>query len=177
MLQKFLFGPWPISPSEIFFTSKYCFGLVNLKPVVPGHVLVISRRVVPRFNQLTPEEVSDLLTSGQSIAKEIERIYNADSLTLTIQDGPAAGQSVPHVHLHIIPRRKGDWMNNDDIYGVIDRKERDLATELNELATSGSQVRQRGPDIERVARPHEEMAKEAAEMRPLFKHYDNIWNT
>jgi bis(5'-adenosyl)-triphosphatase len=177
MLQKILFGPWTISPSEIFFTSKHCFGLVNLKPVVPGHVLVISRRVVPRFNELTPEEVSDLLTSGQRIAKEVERIYSAESLTFTIQDGPAAGQSVPHVHLHIIPRKKGDWMNNDDIYEVIDRKERDLARTLKDLATSSEPptTRQKGPDMERIARSHEEMAGEASELRPLFEHYDNIW--
>ncbi|EGF76992.1 hypothetical protein BATDEDRAFT_6817, partial [Batrachochytrium dendrobatidis JAM81] len=116
------FGPWPIRSSEIFFTSKLSYGLVNLKPLVPGHVLVISRRLVVRFNDLTSEEVSDMFSSVHQISKVIEKLHKADSLTISMQDGPAAGQSVAHVHIHIIPRHHGDWMNNDDIYPEIQRK-------------------------------------------------------
>jgi len=58
-------------------------------------------------------------------------------------DGPEAGQTVFHVHVHIIPRRPGDFENNDDIYRELDKKER-------------------------VARTEEEMANEAAIYRELF---------
>lgn len=40
---------------------------------------------------------------------------------MVIQDGEHAGQSVPHVHVHLLPRHKGDFTNNDDIYGEIER--------------------------------------------------------
>lgn len=86
--KSFLFGPWPIKASEIFYTSKHSFGLVNLKPVMLGHVLVISRRSVQRFTELHPEEVADLFTSAQTIGKVIEREFKAESLTITVQDGP-----------------------------------------------------------------------------------------
>ena len=78
---------------------------VNLKPVVPGHVLVSPKRVVPRFADLTAQEVADLWCLAQRVGAAVEPHYGASSLTLAIQDGPCAGQTVPHVHVHILPRR------------------------------------------------------------------------
>lgn len=43
-----------------------------------------------------------------------------------VQDGPAAGQTVPHVHIHVLPRRPGDFEKNDDIYDELDRAEAHL---------------------------------------------------
>jgi diadenosine tetraphosphate (Ap4A) HIT family hydrolase len=45
----------------------------------------------------------------------------------TRQDGPAAGQTVPHVHVHVLPRRAGDFARNDDVYDELDRGEAHLA--------------------------------------------------
>lgn len=165
-MRIFKFGPHNITADQIFLCTKYSFGLVNLKPVVPGHVLVISRRVVPRFQQLTAEENNDLFLAAKIISKQVESIYKAESLTLTIQDGPQAGQSVPHIHLHLIPRYTGDWMNNDDIYGEINRKERQMHKDLG---------RNRVDNDDRVARSQEDMAEEAARLRGLFDQYEDIW--
>ncbi|KAI8069746.1 fragile histidine triad protein [Gilbertella persicaria] len=116
------FGPHIIHESQIFFKSKLALGIVNLKPIAPGHVLVIPRRVAARLADLDVEETVDLMMSAQSIGNVVEKHYQGTSLTLTIQDGPQAGQTVPHVHMHIIPRKKGDWANNDDIYHALDSK-------------------------------------------------------
>ncbi|KAJ3234806.1 hypothetical protein HDU81_001136 [Chytriomyces hyalinus] len=160
------FGPFPISATEVFYSTRLTFGLVNLKPVTPGHVLVIPRRVVPRFADLTQSEATDLILSAQRIGAVVEREYEGQSLTITIQDGPMAGQTVPHVHIHIMPRHKGDWANNDDIYPEIDRKEADLGTELS-MGASASAPRVDAEE-ERVARTREEMSREASQLRPFF---------
>ncbi|KAJ2006796.1 Dinucleoside triphosphate hydrolase [Coemansia thaxteri] len=115
----FRFGPLNIPLSQVFLVSKLSFALVNLKPVRPGHVLLAARRPVARFNDLTHPEVVDLFLQAQRISKIVERITSAESLTLCIQDGAKAGQSVPHVHLHLIPRFEGDFANNDDIYDAM----------------------------------------------------------
>ena len=54
------FGPIKIPPTQVFVESPLSVGLVNLKPVVPGHVLILSRRVAARFADLTAEETADI---------------------------------------------------------------------------------------------------------------------
>ena len=145
------FGPWPIAPTEIFATSPLSFAFVNLKPIVPGHVLVSPKAVVPRFTDLSSAQVADLWALAQRVGSVLEAHYKVDSLTMAIQDGPHAGQSVPHVHVHILPRVKGDFEPNDKVYDALD----------------GNDVK-RNLDEDRVARTAEEMAAEAALYRPYF---------
>lgn len=148
------FGQIILSPSVIFFRSRLSFGFVNVKPVVPGHVLVSPVRVVKRFAELTEEEVSDLFCSTQKIAEVVEKEFKGTSLTISIQDGPEAGQSIEHVHVHILPRRKGDFINNDDIYKVLQ--------EHDKTDSGNSQNGLRG------RRSDEEMAAEAETLARYF---------
>lgn len=95
---------------------------VNLKPILPGHVLISPLRVVPRFADMTVEEVSDLFRTVHRIGPVLEKLYGGSSLTIAVQDGKDAGQSVEHVHVHLIPRKKGDFANNDDIYAEVNMR-------------------------------------------------------
>lgn len=70
---------------QCFYRSSTAFGVVNLKPILPGHVLVIPRRVVPRLADLKPDEVSGLFQSVQVIGGIIEKAYYAQSLTIACQ--------------------------------------------------------------------------------------------
>jgi bis(5'-adenosyl)-triphosphatase len=56
--------------------------------------MVITRRIVPRFADMTSDEASDMILSAQKIGKVIEKEYDGSSLTLAMQDGPQAGQTV-----------------------------------------------------------------------------------
>jgi len=109
-------GQVEISSKQIFYRTKYSFATVNKKPVVNGHVLVSPLRRLERFSQLNPNEIDDLFLSTQIISSKIEEIYRGQSLTIAIQDGPFAGQTIQHVHVHILPRRDGDFQENDSIY-------------------------------------------------------------
>ncbi|CAM9002385.1 unnamed protein product [Rhodiola kirilowii] len=153
--ESYAFGPYKIDPTEVFYSTQLSYAMVNLRPVVPGHVLVCPKRDVKRFGDLTSEETTDLWLSAKKIGKKLEQYHNASSLTLTIQDGPQAGQTVPHVHVHILPRKVDDFANNDEIYDAIDLKEKELMQKLD-------------LDKERVDRSSEEMAEEAANYRKLF---------
>ena len=164
-LQDYSFGPWPINSSEVFATSPLSFAFVNLKPVVPGHVLISPKRVVHRFADLSPEEVADLWSLSQRVGSVVEKHYSATSLTLTIQDGPEAGQTVPHVHVHVLPRKSGDFEKNDEIYDVIDESEKEIASTL---AGNDKQAEKLDLDKERKPRTPEEMAEEASTLRVLF---------
>ncbi|KAK3256307.1 hypothetical protein CYMTET_34549 [Cymbomonas tetramitiformis] len=149
------FGPYKIRTSEVFLSTPLSLAMVNLKPVVPGHVLIIPRRVALRFQDLSHEEVADIWTLAQRVGSVIEPHFGAVSLTFAIQDGAAAGQTVPHVHIHCLPRKMGDFENNDEVYDKIDEHAEQMKERLD-------------LDKERVVRTPDEMAAEAAELRVLF---------
>ncbi|XP_006355760.1 bis(5'-adenosyl)-triphosphatase [Solanum tuberosum] len=152
---SYMFGPYKIDKKEVFYSTDFSYALVNLRPLLPGHVLVCPRREVQRFAELTTDETSDLWITAQKVGKQLESYHKASSLTFTIQDGPQAGQTVPHVHIHIIPRKSGDFEKNDEIYDALDVKEKEMKQSLD-------------LDKERKDRSIEEMAEEADEYRKLF---------
>lgn len=159
MTRAIHFGSFPVN-SQVFHITPLSFALVNLKPLLPGHVLVSPLRVVPRISDLSPAEVTDLFLTVQRVSRMIGRVYDATSLNIALQDGVDAGQSVPHVHTHIIPRKAADLDargGSDAIYDMLDGPEGDI----------GDHQRQRSrfpkPDEDsRKPREGEEMRKEAA---------------
>lgn len=153
---------------QVFYTSKHSLGIVNIKPIVPGHVLVIPKRSVPRVADLTPDEVTDLFLSVRKIGPVIESHFGATALNIAIQDGVDAGQSVPHVHVHMLPRVKKDFEPNDAVYDAIESwNPHGVKAEVK----AGAETRQKlqvPPDSERKVRTAEEMEREAEELRSLF---------
>ena len=82
--------------------------LWDTHPVSPGHVLVVPRRHVGSFFQSTPAEREEMLRLADEAHRILAQKHAPDGFNLGINDGPAAGQSVPHLHLHMIPRYRGD---------------------------------------------------------------------
>jgi diadenosine tetraphosphate (Ap4A) HIT family hydrolase len=85
-------------------------------PVSKGHTLIIPKRHVGSFFEITDEERAYLLVLLNKAKVVIQGEFNPDGYNIGINDGPAAGQTVPHLHLHLIPRYKGD--RNDPRGGV-----------------------------------------------------------
>ncbi|KAJ5805196.1 Histidine triad (HIT) protein [Penicillium riverlandense] len=168
------FGPFLVTP-QVFHTTPLTFALVNLKPILPGHVLVSPRRIVPRVADLSPTETSDLFLTVRRVGRMVERVYGAASLNIAVQDGVHAGQSVPHVHAHIIPRRAADLDHAggmDAVYDLLDEEERDMARALRDAgadtsadeAEEGVRSRSRFPAVDnegRKPRGEQEMRAEA----------------
>ncbi|CAD5116398.1 DgyrCDS5291 [Dimorphilus gyrociliatus] len=144
----FNFGPdIKIEERCLFFQTKRCVAFVNLKPVRPGHVLISPKRIAAKFTDLSAEEISDLWSTAQKVQKIMETEYATESSTLAIQDGPEAGQSIPHVHIHVIPRKSGDFPRTDDVYTELEKHDK---------------------DENRPARTMEEMEAEAQKLRKYF---------
>ncbi len=73
-------------------------------PVTPGHTLVIPKRHVVSFTELTTPELLDV----RDLIADVCQSSDADSFTIGINDGPDAGRTIDHLHIHVIPRRAGD---------------------------------------------------------------------
>lgn len=109
---------------EIIASSKFSLAFYDGFPVSPGHALIIPRRHVASFFDLTEEEKVDLLRLANQVKRVIEKGYHPDGYNIGINVGEAAGQSVFHVHMHIIPRYKGDVENpKGGVRGVIPAKQ------------------------------------------------------
>ena len=85
-------------------------------PVSPGHSLVIPRRHVSSFFEVTDDERNDLLSLLAEARDDLDRQFRPAGYNIGINDGAAAGQTVPHLHIHLIPRYVGD---RDDPRGGI----------------------------------------------------------
>jgi diadenosine tetraphosphate (Ap4A) HIT family hydrolase len=77
-------------------------------PVSPGHTLIIPHRHIASFVELTEAERVDLMSLLATARDGLERTFRPDGYNIGINDGPAAGQTVPHLHVHLIPRYNGD---------------------------------------------------------------------
>jgi len=160
------FGNFEIAQSQIFHTTNLSAAFVNLKPIVPGHVLVIPKRVVVRLKDLTTEECDDLFQTVRLVESKIEAKFGASACNVAIQDGKEAGQSVAHVHVHILPRgTASNTIQGDDIYNELEKwapREETITAPKLKIAT----------DDERKPRSEEEMRSEADEFRKLFDNND-----
>jgi diadenosine tetraphosphate (Ap4A) HIT family hydrolase len=77
-------------------------------PISPGHTLIIPRRHIASFFDITSEERLALFTQMENAKSALDREFAPDGYNIGINDGPAAGQTVPHLHIHLIPRYAGD---------------------------------------------------------------------
>lgn len=77
-------------------------------PLTHGHTLVVPRRHLTDLSLLKPDELTDLWLLGTSLCRDLQREHGASGFNLGVNLGRAAGQTVDHVHLHVIPRYDGD---------------------------------------------------------------------
>jgi superfamily II DNA or RNA helicase/diadenosine tetraphosphate (Ap4A) HIT family hydrolase/HKD family nuclease len=99
-----------IPTREWVCANELAFAIVDRFPVSPGHVLVITRRLVPTFFECSGEEQSALMDLVGDVKQLLDKRLDPkpDGYNVGFNCGPAAGQTVPHVHVHVIPRYSGD---------------------------------------------------------------------
>ncbi|SBS97421.1 histidine triad protein [Plasmodium ovale curtisi] len=114
--ERYEFGIYEIDKREIFITTKHSYGFLNNKPLLPGHILLATLKKKKNYSDLDIEEIIDINLLTNFMCYIIGKLYNAENFSIAIQDGKDAGQTVEHVHIHIIPRKYSDYGNNDNIY-------------------------------------------------------------
>ena len=100
-----------ISADERFYDGPLVFGIWDSHPVSPGHALLIPKRHVASLFDASPEEKAELLAALDAARAAIERTHAPDGYNIGVNVGAAAGQTVFHLHVHVIPRYTGDAAN------------------------------------------------------------------
>jgi histidine triad (HIT) family protein len=81
---------------------------MDINPVNPGHALAVAKGHFPTVEQIPPEVLADVAKTAQKVARAVFKELKPNGVNLLQANGPGAGQSVPHLHIHIMPRVAGD---------------------------------------------------------------------
>ncbi|MES3518219.1 MAG: HIT family protein [Natronomonas sp.] len=103
-------------PARIVHETETTLAFLDANPLAEGHTLVIPKEPHERLRDLPPELSADVFSVVRELTPRIEDAVDADATTIGINDGSAAGQEVPHLHVHIVPRFEGD--GGGPIHGV-----------------------------------------------------------
>jgi diadenosine tetraphosphate (Ap4A) HIT family hydrolase len=97
-----------LASGELVAENDLAIGLRDAFPLSPGHCLIVSRRHEADFLALTPEEQAAVWALVAPVRRSIESEWMPDGYNIGVNVGEAAGQTVAHAHLHVIPRYHGD---------------------------------------------------------------------
>lgn len=93
---------------RIVLETEFCLAIRDAYPVSPGHTLIVPRRHAASFFDITDDERTDLMNLLLLVRESLEREFAPAGYNIGINDGLAAGQTVPHLHIHLIPRYPSD---------------------------------------------------------------------
>ena len=93
---------------RIFLESEKTLAFFDAYPVTEGHALVIPKQHVQSIFELAPEDLAMLWLQVEAVRELLSERFRCDAFNIGVNDGEAAGQTVSHGHIHVIPRRAGD---------------------------------------------------------------------
>jgi hypothetical protein len=105
-----------IGESDLLLGNASCAAFLDSYPVAEGHTLVIPRTHVESFFELPSEDRADLWRLVDQVVELLTIRWPSDGFNIGVNVGKAAGQTIPHAHVHVIPRNIGDV--NDPRGGV-----------------------------------------------------------
>ena len=95
-------------PARIVYEDETTIAFLDANPLSPGHTLAIPKDEYERLNDVPEDVADDLYATIHRLVPAVEASVDADATTVAFNNGEAAGQEVPHVHCHIVPRFEGD---------------------------------------------------------------------
>lgn len=93
---------------RVIAKNDLAFAFPSNMPIVPGHLLICPIRIVEAVEDLTLQELHSILNLRTQLCRALKVIFEAEGFNFAWNEGKQAGQSVPHFHLHVVPRKEGD---------------------------------------------------------------------
>lgn len=117
--------------SSVFFEDADNMAIYNIAPVLPGHSLVIPKKHLTGILEMDHNQLSDFFETARTALRILMMAFNTDAFDWSIQEKPEAGQTIAHLHLHIVPRLKGDLKQPGDWYPLIHDNDEEIIDSLN----------------------------------------------
>jgi histidine triad (HIT) family protein len=97
-------------PCPRVFENQHVLALLDINPLAEGHTLLLPKRTVERLADLPAEDAAELAKALTVVERKVLAVTGAPACNVLLNDGRLAGQEVPHLHFHIIPRHEGDGL-------------------------------------------------------------------
>tara|TARA_B100000902_G_scaffold135052_2_gene133414 strand:+ start:950 stop:1474 length:525 start_codon:yes stop_codon:yes gene_type:complete len=91
-------------PSSVVAQGDTWYAFLDINPQRPGHTLVVPKEQSQRIADLSPQSRRDLMDGVVEVQRRLSMEFETTDFSINVNDGPLAGQEVPHVHFHVIPR-------------------------------------------------------------------------
>jgi histidine triad (HIT) family protein len=98
-------------PGRIVHETEHTLAFLDVNPLARGHTLVVPKDHYVRLDELPDDISADLFHTVNELVPRVEAEVDADASNVGINNGPAAGQEVEHIHVHIVPRFENDGGN------------------------------------------------------------------
>jgi len=141
----------PSVGSSVFYENNDCLALYNIAPVLPGHSLVIPRTHHTSLLSLNDEELTAFFLTARTALKILLKAFHAEAFDFSLQEKPEAGQTIEHLHIHIVPRLKNDLPHPGDWYPLVQQNDMAIIDSMNRPRLSSSELQQIVGKLRRIA--------------------------
>ncbi|WP_372910487.1 HIT family protein [Salinigranum sp.] len=121
-------------PSRTVYENSEALAFLDANPLAAGHTLVVPRAHHETVGDLPPETAGAVFEAVSAVTPRVERAVDADATTVAVNNGEAAGQEVPHTHVHVVPRFEGD--GNGPIHRLFSSRPSLSDAELDDIAAA-----------------------------------------
>lgn len=121
-------------PAAKLYEDEHCLAFLDIRPIFRGHALVIPRRHSVGMAEAAPAALSSMMRAVQRLGPAVVKAVRAEAFNLFQADGEAAGQTVFHLHFHVLPRRKGDGFADHPLRELEREAMEEKFSELESLA-------------------------------------------
>lgn len=97
-------------PAQVVYENEFMLAFLDTGPLADGHLLVIPREHLALLTDLSPAQVGRLVGILPMLGRALLDVTGAEGFNVLLNQGPSAGQVVPHLHFHLIPRRSADGL-------------------------------------------------------------------
>ena len=105
---KCVFCGIPAIKERALIKNNFAWAFLTNIPITPGHTLISPVRCVEKFEDMTSQEVVAVFELRDKLTPVLKKVFGAEGFHFAWNEGKVACQNVPHFHLHVVPRKKGD---------------------------------------------------------------------
>ncbi|MBN1952019.1 MAG: HIT family protein [Bacteroidales bacterium] len=126
-----------------FARSRNFLAVYNLAPILPGHSLIIPRKHIESMLELDESMLTEMIDFARKVTRLLQKVFDTEGFNWSIQDREIAGQTIMHLHLHIVLRYPGDLPEPGDWYPK-------LQENAGQLLDSGARERLTPEEMQKI---------------------------